>query len=146
LNHLHEQLRRACRVQLVPLLLGSGVIAPLLSQHPAAAQAPAATANEANNTAAANTAARAAATQSLLARAKAAIDAKQYADAVELYRRVRVNAQPLPEFQPRVAAQRQTLTQLGFDAALLDMPPSAPPHATSARCRRWLLMGDSGRS
>lgn len=60
------------------------------------------------------------------------MDAKDYREAVELYRRARVNAQPLPALQPNVQALRQKLTLLGFDKSLLDLPPSAPPAAAAA--------------
>lgn len=132
MNHLNEQLRRSWRLQLVPLLLGTGMMAPAWGEQPANGPTPTAspqpTADAANQNAA-----RAAATRSLLDRAKAALAAKQYTDAVELYRRARVNAQPLPELQPQVAALRQSLTQVGIDAKLLDLPPSAPPNAKSTQ-------------
>jgi general secretion pathway protein D len=133
LNHLNEQLRRLARTQLMPLLLGTGMIAPALGDQPSSNPIPSqqTAAAPATDAAAANHAARIAATQSLLARAKAALDAKQYTEAVELYRRARVNAQPLPQFQQQVAGLRQSLTQLGIEPALLDMPPTAPPNGNT---------------
>jgi len=135
LNHLNEQLRRSWRLQLVPLLLGTGMVAPAWGQQPtnSPAGAPSAASSQSTADAANQTAARVAATRSLLDRAKTALAAKQYADAVELYRRARVNAQPLPELQPQVAALRQSLTQVGIEGTLLDMPPSAPPNAKSSQ-------------
>ncbi len=130
MNHLNKPLGRMCRMQLMPLLLGTSMMASALGDQPTGGT-PAPQNAASTPSAAGNAAARAAATQSLLARAKAAIDAKQYAEAVELYRRARVNAQPLPEFQPRVTALRQALSQLGIESALLDMPPTAPPNGQS---------------
>lgn len=131
LNHLNESLRRSLRLQLVPLILGTGMMSSALGDQPIA-QPPASPGSASAPPNHNNQQARLAATESLLARAKTAVDAKNYADAVELYRRARVNAQPLPQVQPKVAALRQTLEQVGISAALLDMPPTAPPNASAA--------------
>jgi general secretion pathway protein D len=117
----------------MPLILGTGLMATALGDQPAA-KAPAVPSGAAANTTAnaGNQEARLAATESLLVRAKAAVEAKKYADAVELYRRARVNAQPLPQIQPQVVALRQSLEKIGISGALLDMPPTAPPSVTVA--------------
>jgi general secretion pathway protein D len=132
----------------MPLILGTGLMATALGDQPAAKQpaspGAAATSGAANTTAnTGNQAARLAATESLLTRAKAAVDAKQYADAVELYRRARVNAQPLPQIQPQVTALRQSLEKIGIAGALLDMPPTAPPSTTVAGGQAQALMSPS---
>jgi len=133
----------------MPLILGTGLMATALGDQPVAKQpAPqsgtAAAVGGPNTTAnAGNQEARLAATESLLARAKAAIEAKKFADAVELYRRARVNAQPLPQMQPQVAALRQSLEQIGIAGALLDMPPTAPPSTTVAGGQLQPLMGSA---
>ncbi len=48
-----------------------------------------------------------------------------------MYRRAKVNAQPLPDLQPKVVELRQRLKTIGFDDIVLDMPPSAPPAAAA---------------
>jgi len=140
LNHLNDSLNRSLRFRLMPLILGTGLMATALGDQPVAKQP----APQSGTTATAgNQDARLAATESLLARAQAAVEAKKYADAVELYRRARVNAQPLPQIQPRVAALRQALEKLGIEGALLDMPPTAPPSATVAGGQSQPLMGST---
>lgn len=135
----------------MPLILGTGLMATALGDQPAAntpAQpgGTAAASGAPNTTATGNQEARIAATESLLARAKSALDAKKYADAVELYRRARVNAQPLPQMQPQVAALRKSLEQIGIAGALLDMPPTAPPSSTVASGQPQPLMGNADAS
>jgi general secretion pathway protein D len=128
LNHTTRPMRHASRARMIPVCIGMGLVLSILASSRAIAQAPTTT----TPAAVVPTDARAAATADLLRRAQAAIDAKDFREAVELYRRAKVNAQPLPTLQPNVQALRQKLTLLGFDAALLDLPPSAPPAAAAA--------------
>ena len=129
LNHTTRPLRHASRARMIPIFIGTGLVLSILASSRAIAQAPSPTTATA---AAIPTDSRAAATADLLRRAQVAIDAKDFREAVELYRRAKVNAQPLPALQPDVQALRQKLTLIGFDAALLDLPPSAPPAAAAA--------------
>jgi general secretion pathway protein D len=130
LNDLHE---RSWRSRILPFILGTSLMTSAWGQSAPATTPPAAT--PAQTTPAAiqpaaasgSAEARAAATTSLLGRAKAAIQQRNYVDAVELYRRARVNAQPLPNMQPQVAELRRSLEAIGIDATLLDMAPSSPP-------------------
>jgi general secretion pathway protein D len=138
LNHLNDSLNRSLRSRLLPLILGGGLMATALGDQPTApGSSPATNAAVTGITpiggpAAASQEARLAATQSLLTRAKTAIESQKYSEAVELYRRARVNAQPLPQVHPQVAALRQTLERLGVEAAVLNMPPTAPPTSATA--------------
>lgn len=133
MNRLKHYWKRSLRARLIPLILGAGLVTPVWGDQsalpPAAAgQVAAASAKPTEGSA---REARIAATQSLLQRAETALASQNYADAVELYRRARVNAQPLPQLQPQVAALRKTLEGTGIQAALLDLPPTAPPSAAS---------------
>lgn len=127
LNHTTRPMRHVSRTRLIPMVIGSALVLSMLAPAGSLAQAPATGA-----LATSPTDARTAATIELLRRAQLAIDAKDFREAVELYRRAKVNAQPLPAMQPSVQALRQKLTVLGFDATLLDLPPSAPPAAAAA--------------
>ena len=118
--------RLALRVKLLPIAIGSGLVFSIIAPTRTIAQTPALAPTPATSTTSTQDA-RTAATTDLLRRAQVALDAKDYREAVELYRRAKVNAQPLPALQPNVIALRQKLSQLGFDAAILDLPPSAPP-------------------
>jgi len=132
----------------MPLILGTSLMATAMGDQPIANQAPSSSGGVAApvnaSTSASISEARLAATESLLGRATAAIEAKKYAEAVELYRRARVNAQPLPQIHPRVAALRQSLQQLGIEPALLDLPPTAPPtNSTTAPNNANALSADA---
>lgn len=127
LNHTTRPMRHASRTSLIPMVIGTALVLSMLAPVRALAQAPAS-----GTPATSQSDARTAATVELLRRAQLAIDAKDFREAVELYRRAKVNAQPLPAMQPSVQALRQKLTVLGFDATLLDLPPSAPPAAAAA--------------
>ncbi len=106
-------------------LIGTAIVVAMLAPSRLAAQAPATP--PAQSLATSPTDARAVATNDLLRRAQTAVASKDYLVAVELYRRAKANAQAMPALQGNVQALRQTLTSLGFDTALLDLPPSAPP-------------------
>ncbi|MGV3485042.1 MAG: hypothetical protein ACO1RT_11550, partial [Planctomycetaceae bacterium] len=109
------------------MLVAAGLVFSILVPARSGAQAPAA-----SPAVAPPSDARTVATNDLLRRAQLAMDAKDYREAVELYRRAKANAQTLPNLQPKVQALRQSLTVIGFEAALLDMPPSAPPSVANA--------------
>jgi general secretion pathway protein D len=108
------------------MLIGTGLVSSLAEPSRAQAQAPTALPST-SQSASGSQDARTTATNDLLRRAQVAIEAKNYLEAVELYRRAKVNATTIPALQTNVQALRQKLTLLGFDAALLDMPPSIPP-------------------
>jgi len=134
LNLTTGPLRRKSRTSLIPIIVGSGLVFSILAPTRSIAQTPPPTTKTPFAASAINATstqdARAAATNDLLRRAQLAVDAKDYREAVELFRRARVNAQAFPNLQASVQSFRQKLTQLGFDAALLDQPPSAPPTPT----------------
>jgi len=138
LNLTTGPLRRKSRTSLIPIIVGSGLVFSILAPSRSIAQAPTTTTTTKTPAAApgGNLAlpqdARTTATNDLLRRAQLAVDAKDYREAVELYRRAKVNAQAVPGLQPSVKSFRQKLTLIGFDAALLDQPPSAPPAGTAA--------------
>ncbi len=121
----------ATRVALLPVLLGTGLVFSSVSLTPTHAQSPASAPTAALPASVPNAEARTTATHDLLRRASAAIEAKDLREAVELYRRAKVNAQPLPDLQPKVVELRQRLKTIGFDDIVLDMPPSAPPAAAA---------------
>jgi len=111
-----------------PFILGCGIAFTVFATTPTSAQNdPAAPASLPAGTQDARTTA----TNELLRRAQVAIDKKDLREAVELYRRAKVNAQPLAALQPTVAQLRSKLLALGFEPAILDLPPSAPPAAAA---------------
>ncbi len=125
-------LRHKSRARLIPIFIGSGLVISILAPSRAVAQSPPPTTPSAIATGAALPPdARTVATNDLLRRAQLAVDAKDFQQAAELYRRAKVNAQAVPSLQANVQMLRQKLTLIGFDAAQLDMPPSAPPTANA---------------
>lgn len=133
MNHLNDLHERSWRSRILPFILGTSLMTSAWGQSapaptpPAATPSPTTSATAQPAAATGSVEARSAATVSLLGRAKAAIQQRNYVDAVELYRRARVNSQPLPNMQPQVAELRRSLESIGIDASLLDMAPSAPP-------------------
>ncbi len=137
MNQLMDSKHRvSLRSRLIPLILGTGLMtvsfgAPTADAQSTTVAAPGAKQSPRTDAASASEA-RKTATIGLLGRAKAAVAAERYAEAVELYRRARVNAQPIAELQPQVAALRQSLEKVGIEPALLDLPPTAPPSSNAA--------------
>ena len=131
MNVLANLRDRSWGLHVLPLLLGGGLMTSAWGQQPPATPSPAGPVPSNSAQPAPGVAdpmeARAAATVSLIGRAKAAVGQQNYVEAVELYRRARVNAQPLPSLQPQVAELRRSLEGLGIDGSLLDLAPSAPP-------------------
>ena len=123
--------RITMRKNLLPIALGSGLVLTIGVPVGSIAQTPT-PATVLPSTTTSSQDARSVATGELLRRAQVALDAKDYREAVELYRRAKVNAQPLPAMQPSVLALRQKLSSIGIEGALLDLPPSAPPAASTA--------------
>lgn len=136
MNQPMETKRRSLRGSLIPWIIGAGLVTsglgsfeipPLQAEQPGSQRV-----GDSPAPSGGSDQARIDATSGLIQRAGSALNANNFSDAVELYRRARVNARPLPSLQPQVTELRQRLEAVGIDAKLLDMPPSAPPNASPA--------------